>query len=101
MISELKRKLKNTAGSAKGYSGCSCCGDTWNWKKEHSIPYSDSGGMFPLCEECYQKLTPQERFDFCRKLWISWGAPDKVDFDRIAREVGLRSSAPSARSDEC
>ncbi len=46
--------------------------------------------MFPLCEECYQKLSPQERYDYCVKLWDSWGQPaDKVDFNIITRNVGL------------
>lgn len=84
--------IKNFIGSLQGYSGCSHCGGTWNWKKDHNIPYSDSGGMFPLCEECYQKLSPEERYDYCLELWRSWGCPNRVSLNRIAEEVGLQSS---------
>ncbi len=91
MISGLKRKYNNIVGNTGGYSGCAHCGDTWNWKKIHSIPYNDRGsGMFPVCDECYKKLSPQERYDYCRALWRSWNSPGKdIDWDKIKEYVGL------------
>lgn len=85
------RFIRNMKGNLVGYSGCSHCGDRWNWKEEHIIPYDDRGsGMFPFCEECYQKLSPQKRYDYCMELWDRWGQPaDKVDFNMISKNVGL------------
>ena len=96
----MSRWVKNVIGDARGYGGCDRCDDRWNWKKPHTIWYSDAGGMFPLCEECYQEITPQERYDYCKNLWIEWGSPEHVDFNRIAQEVGLQSSTPTARTGE-
>ena len=73
---------KNFIGHLNGFGSCGECGGTWNWKEGHSIMYyvgvtndeyckstvtdsegntrlhdvEYSRGMFPLCEECYQKL---------------------------------------------
>ncbi len=88
-------KMKNNIGRMKGYGACSRCSGTWNWKKNHATSYSASGGMFPLCEECYQECTPQERYDYCRKLWVKWGRPEDVDWGMIAKGVGLHSPVRS------
>ena len=92
----MSRKLKNIRGKAKGYSNCSRCGDSWDWKEDHEIPYKrDAEGrirglMFPVCEECYQEISPEERLEYCIRLWKSWGSPpDKVDWDIVKKEVGL------------
>lgn len=87
--------IRNWKGRRKGYSGCHRCGGTWDWKEEHSIPYAEGKGMFPLCVECYEELSPQERYDYCMELRDSWGRPaDEVDLDMIARYVGLKRSEP-------
>lgn len=87
--------LKNLIGSFQGFSACHHCHGTWNWKKGHTIPYRLDGmaGMFPLCEECYEKLSPQERYKYCIELYDSWGRPgNEVDFEVIAEYVGLQVS---------
>ena len=105
--------VRNIVGKLQGYSGCSHCGGTWNWKQGHSIPTSISkvkaladgtpyypSGMFPLCEECYRKLSPQERYSYCRKLWVSWGCPEnKVDWNLVGEYVGLQSSTQTAKAE--
>lgn len=87
------RFIRNMVGWLKGCNGCSHCGGKWNWKQEHIIYYTKTNGMFPLCEECYEKLSPQERYDYCIEVWNSWGRPDnEAAFDMIAKNVGLESS---------
>ena len=97
------RIIKNWLGKLKGYSGCLRCGDTWNWKQHRDIPYAVSkmreyadgspyysGGMFPLCKECYDEISPPQRYAYCRQLWSRWGCPEnKVDWDVVKKQVGL------------
>ena len=73
----LLRWVKNTYGNSTGYSGCSHCGDTWNWKKEHTIMYSEGSGMFPLCQDCFDTLSIEKVIDYCLDLnskWIKGGS---------------------------
>ena len=65
------RLAKNAVGRAKGYGGCAKCGDTWDWKANHSTYYDNGQGCFPLCEECWQCLTPETRRPYYEQL-IAW-----------------------------
>lgn len=39
----------------------------------HATSYGDEGhGCFPLCEGCWNKLTPEERLPYYRYLWELW-----------------------------
>ncbi|GAI30731.1 unnamed protein product, partial [marine sediment metagenome] len=51
--------VKIIIGKALGYLGCSHCHMTWNYVEGKSIKYSEHSGMFPLCEECFDKLTSE------------------------------------------
>jgi hypothetical protein len=98
---------KNFVGYQKGYSGCMCCGDTWDWKDGHSTSYSlyspeeqkqiekieGEGffvaivgyGCFPLCEECWQPMTPEERLPYYMQLvddWIRENPEDKEHYEQ-------------------
>lgn len=61
------RWKRNSVGRILGISGCSHCGDTWNWKKNHNIPCylrsRSSAGMFPYCEQCHRSISK------LRKMW--------------------------------
>ncbi len=72
---------KNIIGTSRGYSGCDNCGDTWNWKKYHIIDYSETSGMFPLCEECYQKLDIEKVKHYVRKLAEKGNKSDRDDYN--------------------
>ena len=89
------KNIKNAIGRSKGYSGCNRCGDRWNWKEKHIVPYGNASGMFPLCEECYQQISPKERYHYCRELareWEKWGSSeDDIDWDIVREHVGLVS----------
>ena len=90
------KNVKNANGYARGYGGCLRCGDRWNWKSHHVIPYGGGAGMFPLCEECYNKLSPEERYRYCRELareWEKWGRSEEdIDLDVVREHIGLVSS---------
>ncbi len=54
------------------YSACGRCGMPLNVTKHHSTDVNESGGMFPLCEKCWNDLTPQDRLPYYKKLYDSW-----------------------------
>lgn len=64
-----ERKAKNAKGRRSGYSGCSACGDTWDWKKSHTTKIDDVCGVFPLCEECWSAKSVEERMPFYHQLY--------------------------------
>lgn len=67
------RIIKNFLGSLRGYSGCLRCGDSWSWKKDHSIPCDEHGsGIFPLCEECWLKIDKDEKIFWVKELENWW-----------------------------
>lgn len=69
---------KIAIGRALGYSGCYHCGMTWNYVEGKTIYYSEGSGMFPLCEECFDRLSPEEIDPYIEKLAMSWQNPQKV-----------------------
>ena len=81
---------RSTGYSTKdnGFSGCLRCGGSWAVKRPHWTWYSDAG-MGPICEECYDELSPEERLPYYVKLWESWGSPEDVDFSLIRQGIGL------------
>lgn len=92
----VSRQARNRLGQVKGYGGCFSCGDTWDWAEVHSTSYGDEGrACFPLCETCWQKLTPETRLPYYSMLvgrWISQGGPlaeEKWPEIRVAVEAGL------------
>lgn len=71
-ISGRARDVNNVAGAMAGYGCCYKCRDTWNWKPSHSTRYSESASCFPLCEECWDALTPTERYSFYMEMVRDW-----------------------------
>lgn len=79
-LSGLFRDQKNRIGRMKGYGACYRCGDSWYWKEQHITTFntSESGasGCFPLCEECWRQLTPEERLPYYVRLMHRWLTDD-------------------------
>jgi hypothetical protein len=61
-----------TGRSAPGYSECGRCRTAWAFVDGHLTQYSDGSGCFPLCEGCWEDLTPEERLPFYRTLHQQW-----------------------------
>jgi len=68
------RKLKGLKDRAlsPGFSYCHRCGRTWNKVEGHTTNYTESSGMFPLCEICWGELKPKARLPYYRTLFDSW-----------------------------
>jgi len=54
------------------YSACGRCGMPCNVTKNHVTSVTEISGIFPLCENCWKYLTPQDRLPYYRKLYESW-----------------------------
>jgi len=53
-------------------TACMRCWRSWEIVKSHATHYRNGQGCFPLCEECWQELTPEQRLPFYRKLYNVW-----------------------------
>lgn len=84
----LDHERLNAIGRSRGYGGCQCCGDTWDWKESHVTELANGTGCFPLCEECWQSKTPEERLPFYNGLldwWISMAPDQREHIDKERR----------------
>lgn len=92
----LFRAISNYWGRLSGLAGCRRCGDSFEWKPFHITIYEvrvdvtakgigggSSNGCFPLCEDCWSELTPEQRVPYYEQLadvWRQGGAePSKCD----------------------
>jgi hypothetical protein len=57
---------------APGYSTCKRCRMPWPFVKSHTTKWNKNNGMFPLCEHCWERLSPAERLPYYRLLWQEW-----------------------------
>lgn len=65
-----------------GYSWCFRCGRPWPICKHHATRWSKRHACFPLCEDCWSELTPEERVPYYLKLideWETQGAKRDVE----------------------
>lgn len=58
-------RIKNIIGYFKGYGRCLRCKDSWYWKEHQIINYSINSGMFPICKECFDKISSSEILYYC------------------------------------
>lgn len=55
-------------------SGCKRCSRNWGICQAHYTMFSDSDGMFPLCELCWRELSVPERLWYYYVLFEAWQA---------------------------
>lgn len=81
MSSFFFRKLHGSITQLFSHFGsCGRCNRNWGICQGHDTKYSEYYGMFPLCEDCWQELTPEQRLPFYHatiERWESSGRPDK------------------------
>jgi hypothetical protein len=87
-------KLKILTERIPGMSWCLHCGKTWNSVEIRSIGYStkmpDFGsGMFPVCKKCFDELSSDEIFAYCKELVDKWEIEciNNIDFDVIRYNI--------------
>lgn len=79
MENSFKKTLRKIAGIlvapfALGMGKCGSCGRAWNICKGHSTKYSSYKGCFPLCEDCWEEMSVQERMPYYISLMDEWNA---------------------------
>ncbi len=73
-----------------GYSGCGHCHRNWRICQSHSTKISGEEGVFPLCEECWEELSIEQRLPYYQALWDKWqewGDSDEEEWERIEEAV--------------
>ena len=65
---------------APGYGTCYRCDMPWKFVNPHSTYYVENRGCFPLCEDCWQTLTIEQRLPYYKTLWAEWqkNGPDSI-----------------------
>jgi hypothetical protein len=61
-----------------GYGDCSRCLLTWDVVDGHTIAYATGCGCFPICNECWDELTPVERVPF----YLAWLVQTDTNIER-------------------
>ena len=104
MIDIINRYLKNRRGELHGFGGCAKCGDRWNWKDAHTVYYSEHAGGSPLCEECWNKTTKEEKLRYYLGQLYKYDRPD-FDYEKAEQMIrkqidAFDSSAQSVKEEE-
>jgi hypothetical protein len=70
------------------YSYCKRCGMSWglSWVKPHSTDYRKGYGCFPLCEWCWERLTPGQRLPYYNMLIDIWYPNPDTEEEKAAKE---------------
>lgn len=66
-----------------GSGVCMRCGTPWRLKETHSTDYGGGRACFPLCEECWSLLSPEERLPFYVHLMCVWSSTGLISIDEI------------------
>ena len=88
----LLRPFLNWWGSTmEGNSSCYICGDSWWWKKSHTIYTVKNRGMFPYCEECHLTASKSQKHVAIALLGSSWSRqmelrPEDTESLKVAHE---------------
>lgn len=85
----------------RDWSYCQRCYISWAIEENpHTTPYRKDGygnmssGCFPLCESCWIGLSPEERIQFYRQMWLTWKQQSDPDnFEQLDEDWELIKSA--------
>lgn len=68
----IKERVVDNPFTHSGYGACGRCNRTWDITDNHTTYYASDSGCFPLCADCWKKLTPEERLPYYQRLYIGW-----------------------------
>jgi len=66
------------------YGTCLRCGMPWKFTSGHTTNYRAGDGCFPLCEDCWSRLTPAERLPYYMQLIEMWRSDTTFPGERDA-----------------
>ena len=87
--------VRNKIGHMKGYGHCYHCNGTWNYKRAVCIPCDGKlpnnwiQATYPLCEECFDKLSVDEIYDYCIKYNNRKDIDLKIIYENIRYLKGI------------
>ena len=55
-----------------GFSTCGRCSRPWPVCTGHDTPITQNSSCFPLCEDCWQELTVENRLPYYAALFRDW-----------------------------
>jgi len=58
---------------------CLHCKTTWRFVKPHNTPLNKHESVFPLCEKCWKRLTPEQRLPYYWLLLLEWNMEDGTE----------------------
>lgn len=88
LLDRTKRDKANAVGRKAGYGECLRCHDSWAWKPHHTTYYNLSTGCFPLCDECWLSLTPEQRLPFYAEMVADFcSGTYKGAFDKSSEQI--------------
>jgi hypothetical protein len=106
------KDLRTVKGRFQGYGECGECHNTWNWKNGHSIPYDDGletnatqrindgpvfavklqSGMFPICEECFWKVSKERLIYHINNLVNDWNREGQSKNLDVVRKTAIENA---------
>lgn len=94
---DFRQKVYNATESILNYisplSYCLHCGDKWNWKESKSTYYEDTRDMFPLCKECFEKMTYPYVLWYHLRLFEKWKRqPTDEQIERLSFEISRQKN---------
>lgn len=82
--------IADAMGHVRGFGSCYRCGHSWAWRQPHGTQFGSGGrACFPLCEECWEQLTPEQRLPYYQQLVDSWirDAPEQLADYQLQRAL--------------
>src|SRR5689334_19145144 len=73
-----------------GQSVCGRCRRPWAFAKPHITIHKGGDGCFPLCQRCWDRLSPAERLPYYRELldmWVVYNPDRERDWPLIEAAV--------------
>lgn len=97
-LNRRKRLAALTNWLFPGYGHCKRCKLNWKLAARHATPYlrADYGtfSMSPLCEQCWQECSVEQRLPYYLELWEEWNEleewPRDADADWQTIENAVR-----------
>jgi hypothetical protein len=79
-----------------GYGNCEKCKTTWNFVKPRPVMLDGSGGVFALCEKCWQESDTADRIQYHRQVWWMYHA-GSMEWEAVRKAV-IKASEGQASS---
>lgn len=88
----LQGGMRVLEGQTKEFSYCARCGRTWDKCKGHTVDDDYGRGAFPICEDCWNAITIEERKFWMNKLIDEWNEKWVKSITELKRNNEFRTA---------